>query len=349
MEISIGILAGGKSTRFGQNKAFVKLGSKTFLEIITGELSGFEDIIVSVASKKEFKSVPYVLAEDFYKETGPVEGIRQVLREARNFYSFICATDMPFIKKEIVEYIKQFISSDYDCYVITTGDKIHPLCGIYSKNILDVLEESIKNKDYKLLNMLDKVRTKYIPLEYSCFSENLIRNINTREQYKKAAAPCIFCVSGIKNSGKTTLIKKLLEILKKDFSEIAVIKHDGHDFEIDHKGTDTYEFFLSGADQVSIFSKTKFAQVIRKQDMKIEEIIAKTDGAEIIIIEGLKYGPYPKIEIIREEVCNESVCDPDTLIAIATNNRKILDNNKKALQLSNIEDICKAVLEYFNR
>ena len=348
MDISIGILAGGKSTRFGQDKAFVKFQDKNFLDTIINEFSSFEDIIVSVDSKEKFKNIPYLLVEDFYKNIGPIEGIRQILLNSKNTYSFICATDMPFIKKEIIDYLKQFISSDYNCYVITTNNKVHPLCALYSKDSIDILENSIKSCDYKIINLLSKLKTKYIPLEYSCFSDRIIKNINTLDDYKKSKLPYIFCISGVKNSGKTTLIVKLLDILKKKFSKIAVIKHDGHDFNIDHKGTDTYRFLESGANQISIFSKNKFAQIIKASDTKIEEIVSQAKNNDIIIIEGLKFSSYPKIEIIREGISTESICAQDTLIAIATNEQTLLSENKNTVSLDDINAIYELISKYFN-
>ena len=57
----------------------------------------------------------------------------------------------------------------------------------------------------------------------------------------------IFAISGVKNSGKTTLICKLLEIFKEKGLKVAVLKHDGHDFEPDVPGTDTYRQIQAGA------------------------------------------------------------------------------------------------------
>lgn len=65
----------------------------------------------------------------------------------------------------------------------------------------------------------------------------------------------ILAVSGVKNSGKTTLITKILPLLKAKGLNVAVIKHDGHDFEADVPETDSWKFAKAGADSTLIFSK----------------------------------------------------------------------------------------------
>lgn len=349
MDISIGILAGGKSSRMGKDKAFMKVNQKSFLTTIVDELNVFKEVLVSVESRERFSHLPYLFVEDIVKGIGPVEGIRQILSKSKSFYTFICATDMIFLKKEIVGYIAQFISSDYDCYVISSENGLHPLCAIYSKNTLKLFEESINKENYKLMDIISKLKTKYIQLEYSNFSEKILTNINTAEDYEKIRFPLIFCISGLKNSGKTTLIVKLIEIFKLKFSKIAVIKHDGHDFTIDNENTDTNRFVKSEVSQVSIFSNYKYASIVKKSNVSIEEIINKIEkDTELIIIEGMKHSKYPKIEIIREEISKNSVCEKDNLIAIATDiDINFLDTKSKFIPLSDTVKIAETIMNYF--
>ena len=84
----------------------------------------------------------------------------------------------------------------------------------------------------------------------------------------------IFAVSGVKNSGKTTLICKLLEIFKRKRLKAAVLKHDGHDFKPDVPGTDTYRQLQAGAYGTVVFSAGKYMLV--KQQPQISE--KRTDG-----------------------------------------------------------------------
>lgn len=67
--------------------------------------------------------------------------------------------------------------------------------------------------------------------------------------------PFLFAISGVKNSGKTTLITKLIPVFRKYGLRTATIKHDGHDFEADVPGTDTYRHLQAGAYGTAVFSE----------------------------------------------------------------------------------------------
>ena len=110
----------------------------------------------------------------------------------------------------------------------------------------------------------------------------------------------IFAISGVKNSGKTTLICKLLEIFKEKGLKVAVLKHDGHDFEPDVPGTDTYRQLQAGAYGTAVFSAGKYMLVKQQPQISESELVEFFPEADLILLEGFKYSDYPKIEIIRK-------------------------------------------------
>lgn len=345
MKLSVGILIGGKSSRMGQDKALLKLKKKSFLDILINEFSDFDELIISLDYLDRYKELDCEKVEDTIKNIGPIEGIRQILKKSKNKYNFICAADMPFLKKEMVEYIKTFISSDFDCYVVCDEEREHPLCAVYSKDMIPVIDEMIENKNYKLIQLISKVRTKYIDLKYTNFDKKMVQNINTYSEYKNAVKPLIFCVSGIKNSGKTTLITKLISEFKNDFPRIAVIKHDGHDFVIDHEGTDTDKITKAGAVKTVIFSSEKYA-CICKDSFNIEKELSNMKDMDMMIIEGMKNSYYPKIEILREGISDKPICEKNTLISVATDIKNI-EKDIPIVELNNIKAISQIILNYF--
>ena len=143
--------------------------------------------------------------------------------------------------------------------------------------------------------------------------------MNTERTQKKQL---ILAVSGVKNSGKTTLITKILPFLKAKGLNVAVIKHDGHDFEADVPQTDSWKFAKAGADGTLVFSKTKYMMIHYDTVLSEEEFIASFPRADIIVLEGFKYAKYPKIEVIRKGNSNKSVCDGETLLGIVTDFEK---------------------------
>ena len=91
--------------------------------------------------------------------------------------------------------------------------------------------------------------------------------------------------SGFSGCGKTTLIEKLIPLLKKKGLKVAVIKHDGHDFDMDKEGKDTYRFSKAGADTVMISSVSKSAR-LNNYPMSLEEMSEGVGNADIILVEG---------------------------------------------------------------
>lgn len=347
MKISTGILAGGKSSRMGTNKALLQFNNRRFIDRIADEMGGFSETLISVAQKGEYEDMGLPIVYDEHKDIGPIEGIYQIVKHASEDYVFICAADMPFMKRELIEYMAEFISSDYDCFVLMDEEHVHPLCAIYSKAVLPVIEELIGRGKYRLVNILNKVRTKYIRLEYTSFDKKLVRNINTRDEYRKIALPAVFCVSGVKDSGKTGLIIKLINEFIGEGYTVGVIKHDGHDYIMDHEGTDTERFAKAGAQVSAIFSDTQYSVNV-KRGADAERMIGEAEGTDIIILEGLKNSAFPKIEVVRREISARSICDPNTLICIATDVVSPESVKCPVYGIDDIKGIFLCLKEYFN-
>ena len=133
-----------------------------------------------------------------------------------------------------------------------------------------------------------------------------------------AVRPFIAAVSGVKNSGKTTFLEKLIPELKKRGCRAAVIKHDGHEFQPDTEGTDTFRLRQAGAYGTCIFSGSRWMAVKEQPDCGPEQLASLFPEADVILVEGMKKSSYPKFEIIRKENFRESVCDPETILALVT-------------------------------
>ncbi len=104
--------------------------------------------------------------------------------------------------------------------------------------------------------------------------------------------------SGYSGTGKTTLLEKIIPILKAGGLRVGVIKHDGHGFEIDRPGKDTYRFVQAGADRVLITSPDKTVQMIQNA-MDLEACIGMISDVDLILVEGFKHASVPRIGIYR--------------------------------------------------
>ncbi len=112
--------------------------------------------------------------------------------------------------------------------------------------------------------------------------------------------PFVVQFVGYSNSGKTTLVTRLIQRLRQEGYRVGVIKHDGHDFEMDRRGTDTWRFREAGAELVAIQSRTKTAW-IEQRAVPLSELIARMTeaGAQIVLVEGFKQEAYPKVAVVR--------------------------------------------------
>lgn len=106
--------------------------------------------------------------------------------------------------------------------------------------------------------------------------------------------PLLYAVSGQKNSGKTTLITQLIPELRKEGLKVAVIKHDGHDFEGDVPGTDSYKHKKAGAYGTAVFSANRFLILKEQKQVTETDLIRAFPEADIILLEGFKNSRYHK-------------------------------------------------------
>lgn len=146
---------------------------------------------------------------------------------------------------------------------------------------------------------------------------------------KPVKKPFFYCISGYKNTGKTTLITKLIPELTKKGYQVAVIKHDGHDFEPDVPGTDSDRHRKSGAYATAVFSNHRI-MITKEYENASERMLAWAfPEADIILIEGLKHSDYPKY------ICNYPKEKPVSAKILANEIERLLMEHK-----SNYEDHC---------
>lgn len=107
-------------------------------------------------------------------------------------------------------------------------------------------------------------------------------------------------IAGYSGGGKTTLIEKLIPVLKSRGIKVAVVKHDAHGFQMDHEGKDTYRFSAAGADRVMISSAASGFAEIDKSPRSLEEMLRGIDDMDIVIVEGYKGADIPKMYVMTE-------------------------------------------------
>ncbi len=131
-------------------------------------------------------------------------------------------------------------------------------------------------------------------------------------------------------TGKTTLLLKLLPLLKGRGLRIAVVKHAHHTFDMDYPGKDSYRLRTAGADEMLVASRCRMAWVREcgdnREEPSLRDALAMLDPARIdlVLVEGFKHEPYPKIELHRAALRKPLLFPDDPhIVAIATDGGRL--------------------------
>ncbi len=183
------VLAGGKSSRMGFDKALIKIQDKSMVEMVLGQLEGiFDDLIVVTNTPENYEHLNARIVTDILKGAGPLGGIHAGLKTAESRYVFLTACDMPFISIEYINYMKK-IARTYlpDAVISEKGKWVEPFHSFYSRDIIPDIEINIKNNLYKIYDTLkQKCLVKVSEEKVREYSPDLriFLNINNREDLK---------------------------------------------------------------------------------------------------------------------------------------------------------------------
>ena len=184
--LSIGILAGGQSKRMGRDKAFLKVGDKTFIAHICSEMSGFAELLISCRDPEKYAGLEYEKVVDETIGAGPLEGIRCLLHRASCENIFVCAVDMPFVTKELVQTMWEKKDPESDGIIIVHEDRIEPLCAIYHKRILPLLDAMVEQGERRVRALYERFSVQAVSLDETGLSEKAVSNLNTYSEYLSA-------------------------------------------------------------------------------------------------------------------------------------------------------------------
>lgn len=190
------ILAGGKSSRMGRDKASLTLGHKTFLQRIAAELDacGFQEKYVSlgIGEKTEIR-IPggWTAVRDRYRDCGPLGGIHAALSVCRAEWALFVSCDTPLYRRELAELLISKIPGPQLLIPVTPDGRWHMTCALWRKTLLPEVEAQLKSGDYRLRKLCLKdggpsPGTVLVRLEgeQAAFAE-MLNNINTEEDYRQ--------------------------------------------------------------------------------------------------------------------------------------------------------------------
>ncbi|MBO8137626.1 MAG: molybdenum cofactor guanylyltransferase [Desulfotomaculum sp.] len=190
MKTSAAVLAGGKSSRMGTNKALLKVRSCRMIDHILEELEQVSrDILIITNTPSDYKHLNVRLAADIYPNRGPLSGIHSALVNARNHYLLAVACDMPFIEASLARYLINK-AEGYDVVIPVVEGYYEPLFAVYSRSCLPYIEQCLDEKKYRIIDFFPLVKVKYVnerEISRVADPERVFYNVNTPKELAAAA------------------------------------------------------------------------------------------------------------------------------------------------------------------
>ena len=180
------ILAGGKSSRMGQDKSLLKFGETTLLEHLTILIVPiFNETLVIVNEKEKLKDLdltPVKVYEDLVKEKGPLAGIHTGLLYSRNEMSCVFTCDMPFVDEPLIRRLTHFWEEDYDVVCLEDPEgNYQPFPGIYARSARHVMGFLLNRGEGSMKKFLEVASVKPLILEEERIE--ILTNMNTIQDY----------------------------------------------------------------------------------------------------------------------------------------------------------------------
>lgn len=189
IEVTGIILAGGKSSRMGRNKALLDFGGRSIIERTVDLFKSiFPEVILVTNSPEEYTNLGIKIVTDIFPGKGSLGGIYTGIFHSSHDYSFIASCDMPFLGRELIEFLIS-LKEGYDVVVPRLKDGHEPLHALYSKNCLNQIVVMINKGDLRIIGFYPDVRVREVAedeLQPYIFIPSPFININTPEEYEDA-------------------------------------------------------------------------------------------------------------------------------------------------------------------
>lgn len=159
------ILAGGKSSRLGRNKAIQVIEGKSLIQRVVDRLAIMSTEIIIVTARGEAvpfsSSVKTRTVADIYPGKGPLAGIYSGLTVSSSLRAIVVGCDTPFLSVSLLEYMTQ-ICTAFDIVVPLIKNEVEPLCAVYSKNCLAPIQQLLERDERQIIGFFDMVKVKYL-------------------------------------------------------------------------------------------------------------------------------------------------------------------------------------------
>jgi molybdopterin-guanine dinucleotide biosynthesis protein A len=159
------ILLGGKSSRYGSNKAFVEIDGVRLVDRVAGVMKSiFHRVLLVTNTPDDYAYLQIPMVQDLIKGLGPMGGIYTGLMTMADEAGFIVACDMPFLSEKLIRHMVD-VRNDFDAVVPRMDWMLEPLHALYSSKCLPVIQEAIEQHQHQIAKCFPRMRVRYVDEE----------------------------------------------------------------------------------------------------------------------------------------------------------------------------------------
>jgi molybdenum cofactor guanylyltransferase len=186
-DVTAFILAGGRSSRMGSDKALLNLGRQTLLGRALHTAAAVASTVCIVGPRDRYAQYGDVV-EDIFPDCGPLGGIHGALCMTKTKLNLMLSVDTPSVGPDFLAWLLDQARASTELIVVPEAlGGLQPLAAVYDRSLRVVAEQSLKNGDYKIDHLFSLAPTRYISeaeIGAAGFSPTLFRNVNTLQEYE---------------------------------------------------------------------------------------------------------------------------------------------------------------------
>lgn len=353
------VLAGGQGSRMGGvDKGLLRWrGEALIAPILAGLQPQVGQAMINANRRlEEYQSfgVP-VVGDTLADFQGPLAGMLVALQHASTAYVLCVPCDTPRVFPSLATRLLSALQAQQaDIAVVHDGKHLQPMHVLLATHLLSSLQAYLAAGGRSPQQWFAQQRVATVDCSDAA---DYFRGINTpaEQQALEQIVPVpILGFCAYSGTGKTTLLTQLIPLLKAQGLRLAVIKHTHHVIDVDKPGKDSYRMREAGAEQVILASKQRLIVMRELPQAHDEALLADAlaaipaGSADLILIEGFKHEPFPRIEVHRKGLGNPLLFPSDPhIIAIATDDVELHTPDEiKCLNLNVITEITTFVRQW---
>lgn len=195
------VLAGGRSSRMGTNKALLTVGSRKVIETLISAMSGVaEDVWIAANDREAYQDFGRTIVPDLLPGQGPLSGIHAALHATKTPWVLVAACDMPFVPPELFGFLQDAVNEAEASHTGVQGcqavipveqGRVQPLLAAYHVSALPALEESLRSGKLRMTDWLEQLEVRYVSEEDVARATgrdagHVFFNMNSPEDYERA-------------------------------------------------------------------------------------------------------------------------------------------------------------------